>query len=491
MKDLFLLIKSLKPTEKRYFTLSSNIMTPSKKSNYLRLFNDIDALDEYNEEEFLKKNRKEGYVKNFTVIKQHLHDFILEALRNYNEENIEEWKIRKKTYKLQLLASKGLDYECEQLINKTKEKAWQYEQYYALLEIIDIQLYLFGNCRIGNFEKDFFMKVQAEKEKILRINTDFSFVLSTWHQLNLIFINEMHQPFKDIKQQAANIINHPLMQIEPNPSLSLTLNNRYLACFELYYNSIGDAENCYQYNKKLLENRKLIDEKMPNFSTDAMAVYFNFMIACYKFEKWDEMEEYLIKTKDYPIGSIQQEIRQIHNYSYCGILLYLSTNQMEKAAILVDEFLLAKKKYEGRYRLDFLLFTLCQCGWYFFKMKDYERANEIWREISQGPRYNIEIRSQAMTKFYQLILYYTLGEFVLLQSEVANTRRYLKQNFLLNENETIFLTNFAKLTGNSEDKQILQNIIEAINNSEQVQTEKSVLNKFMIEYINNKYLVAK
>lgn len=48
---------------------------------------------------------------------------------------------------------------------------------------------------------------------------------------------------------------------------------------------------------------------------------------------------------------------------------YLSTGALDKAAEVVSNFELARKKYAGKYRLDFLLFTLCQCGWYYFLKK--------------------------------------------------------------------------------------------------------------------------
>jgi hypothetical protein len=163
--DLFALIKSLKPTEKRYFTLSAGLMTPAKKNNYLRLFEILDSMDSYNETLLKTKYRKEAFIKNLAVYKSQLFDSILASLRNYNEENIEEWDIRKDLYKIQLLAQKGLDKGCEQLIIRTKTKAWQYELYHILLEILDIQLYLFGNCRIGNFEPDYRKKSRMKSRR--------------------------------------------------------------------------------------------------------------------------------------------------------------------------------------------------------------------------------------------------------------------------------------------------------------------------------------
>ncbi len=484
MNELFLLIKSLKHSEKRYFTLSASAMVASKKNNYLKLFEVIDAQKLYDEEAIIKKYQRESFTKNYAANKAYLYDMILASLRNYQEDSIEEWSIRRNFYKIKILASKGLDKACEKLIIKTKEKAWQYEQYQTLLDILDEELYLFGNCRIGEMNKDLFWNLKAEKDKVIKILSDFNQVHSSWHQLNILFLNKLNEPFDEIKKQAERIIASLQLQNEPSENYSLTLRNRYLACFELYYNSIGNAQKCYEYNKKLIENRQFIDERMPHIAVDAMAVYFNFMVACYKYEKWDEMEQYLLKTQQYPIHSVEQEIRRTHNYCYNGILLYLHTKQYEKAQQVVDEFIKAKENFENRYRIDFLLFTEANCGWYYFLQKNFDKANEFWRDILQGPKYNVETRTQATTRLYLIILYYTQQNSILLESELTNTKRFLKQHFLLEKNERLFIEAFTKLNNTKQDKKVIENLAREIKESDSIITEKSVLNRFIIQWVD-------
>lgn len=484
--DLFALIKSLKPTEKRYFTLSAGMMTPSKKNNYLRLFEAIDAMDSYDENLLKTRYRKEAFIKNLAVYKSQLFDSILASLRNYNEENIEEWDIRRALYKIQLLAQKGLDKDCELLILRTKTKAWQYELYHILLEILDIQLYLFGNCRIGNFEPDYRKNIQDEKSRVLHCIKMFDIALDGWHRINLYFQLPASHHTSKATHEIETLVQELLALNADIPADAYLLINRYLACFELYYNGTGNAQQCYHYNSLLVENRQKLDEKMPNLSTDAMAVYFNFMIACFKYRKWDELEHYLEKTLHYPIQSLQQEIRRTHNYCYCGILLYLSTGNLNKAREVVNTFEIARKKYAGKYRMDFLLFTLCQCGWYYFMKNDYDQARLIWREITQGPRYSVETRAQAVTRFYQLILFYTIEESDLLSSELVNTRRYLQNNHLLGENELTFLNAIKKLNHSTDDHNVIRDMVNTLNSSSQIMTEKSVLNVFMIEYFEKR-----
>jgi hypothetical protein len=478
----------MKPSEKRYFTLSSGIMTPAKKINYLKLFNAMDSMSKDDDEALIKKYRKESFINNLAANKNQLYEIILESLRNYNEETIEEWNIRKSLYKIEILANKGLDKECESQIRKTKEKAWRYEQYQVLLDIIELELYLFGNCRIGNFDPEIFKRIQNEKEEILQIINQYSDILATWHRLNLIFINRLNKPFEEVKAEAKTIIEKPFIQEEPCVARSLRSRNRYFACFELYYNAIGNAELCYLYNKKLIENRLLIDEKMPNFMPDAMAVYFNFMIACYNSNKYDEMEIYLNKTKEFPVSFIQQEIRRAHNYCYCGILLFLTTKNFDKAAEVVNDFMEAKEKYAGSYRLDFLLFTLCHCGWYYFSISEYDKAYSVWREISEGPKYSFEIRSLAITKCFLLIYYFTFRQFELLQNHIQSTRRYLKQNFILGENEANFLHTLSKCNGSNSDTKLLRQLNSKINQSDHRLSEKSIVNKFILDWLSEKVM---
>jgi hypothetical protein len=484
MTELFHLIKTLKPTEKRYFTMSANVIG-SKKTNYLKLFEAIEKMDEYDEDELIKKNRKESFVKNLATHKNYLYELILEILRNFNEENVEEWKIRKNFYKIRILASKGLDAACLKLIEKTKQRAWQYEVHHVLGDIIELQLYLFGNVRIGNMEEDFFIKTQNEKTKLLEILSDYNFVLASWHRLNILFLNQLKTPFETLKQKADIIIKSLEALSDKGIDYSLILRNRYLACFELYYNNIGDAENCYKYNKQLIENRAVIDDRMPNFSVDAMAVYFNFMVACFKFKKWDEMEVYLFKTKEYTVGSIEQEIRRAHNYCYNGMLLYLSTGQLEKAAEVLHAFDEARTKYAGRYRIDFLIFTQSLCGFYYFKTKQYAKANTIWREIIDGPKYSVEIRTQATTRIYLLMLSMVQEEWDTLDYQYNNTLRYIKSVNLFDQTEKIFFTGIKKVLSNANKKTAIQDFGKQLQILEVPTSETAVINRFIIDYFLN------
>ncbi len=485
MIELFHLIKTLKPSEKRYFTLSTQLVG-SKKTNYLQLFEAIEGMHEYDETVLRKKYRKETFIKNLAAHKNYLFELILEVLRNYNEENVEEWKVKKNVYKIKLLASKGLDEACLKLMEKTKAKAWQYEEYSALEDILELQFYLFGNLRIGKMNMAFYEAMQNEKNKLLQIIFDYNFVLGCWHTINLLFNNQQKESFEHVVTKAKLILDALETIGDKGADYSLRLRNRYLACFELFFNCIGDAKQCYAYNKMLIENRAIIDEKMPGFSVDAMAVYFNFMVACFKHQQWREMEIYLQKTKDYAVQSIEQEIRRSHNYCYNGMLLFLSTQKMKEAAEVVDRFEMARKKYAGRYRVDFLIFTLSLCGFYYFLQDEYEKANKCWREIIDGPKYGVETRTQASTRIYLMLLHIQQADWDIFDYDMVNVARYIKSVNLFGEREKIFFSACKKILQAKDKKAEFKKLTSAFNAITTSLSEKSVINNFIIDWIKQK-----
>jgi hypothetical protein len=131
------------------------------------------------------------------------------------------------------------------------------------------------------------------------------------------------------------------------------------------------------------------------------------------------------------------------------------------------------------------LFTEAHCGWHYFLQQNFNKASDLWREILQGPKYNVETRTQATTRLYLIILYYTQQDTILLESELINTKRFLKQHFLLEKNEKLFIDAFAKLNYSIADKAVFENLSNHIKKSDSIITEKSVLNRFIIQWISD------
>ena len=81
---LFRFIKSLNPTEKRYFKLYASRHTIGKKNEYLKMFEAIDKMVEYDEGSLKKTFRHLKAKNSFSIAKNRLNETILRNLDAYH-----------------------------------------------------------------------------------------------------------------------------------------------------------------------------------------------------------------------------------------------------------------------------------------------------------------------------------------------------------------------------------------------------------------------
>ena len=318
-----------------------------------------------------------------------------------------------------------------------------------------------------------------ERDRLFEVINDYKYVHTNWHCINVLFQNTNKQPLAILSAKAAAILFAPEMQRDRLATNGLLLRTRYLSCFELYYKSIGDVENCYIYSKRLVEHRKTVETQQPNTYTDPMATYFNFMVACYNYEKWQEMETYLHLLKTVECKTIEQQIRQFHNYFYCGLMLYLATQNYAQARVLVTEYEQGIAKYGAQVRLDFTIVIASLCGLTAFFEGKHAEALDWWNPIIDQPKNATEMRTQGAVRLYRLLLWAAQREWLLLESGVRNTRRFLQTANLLTAHEDLLLKQIEAIlnadtrhstASNPNHKTLLQTPIHA---------ETTVFNRFM------------
>ncbi len=119
-EPLFALIKSLNSTEKAYF---KKFVGADENSNYLKLFDAINSLPDYDEEKILKKFRGEKFGKNLSVSKSYLFELIMDSLRSYHRNRSFTLKAENMLGNLRILQEKGLTEIFEKQLEKAKEFA--------------------------------------------------------------------------------------------------------------------------------------------------------------------------------------------------------------------------------------------------------------------------------------------------------------------------------------------------------------------------------
>ncbi len=127
--ELFILIKNLTKTEKRYFKIYAARHSIAGKNNYMQLFEAIEKQSEYDEaalKTFFKKNR---IGQQFAVVKQYLYQRLLESLHLFYTEASDEEIIKRECHYVTILMSKGLRKAAKKKIRQVKKKANHLERY--------------------------------------------------------------------------------------------------------------------------------------------------------------------------------------------------------------------------------------------------------------------------------------------------------------------------------------------------------------------------
>ena len=119
------LIKSLTKSEKRFIKLNAQMHKGDKV--YLTLMDAIAKQKEYNEVELLELFKDEDFIKQFSVAKNYLQNYILKQLRQYHSGLRASIECKNLLIDIEILFWKGQYKLSEKLIAKAEKIANQYE----------------------------------------------------------------------------------------------------------------------------------------------------------------------------------------------------------------------------------------------------------------------------------------------------------------------------------------------------------------------------
>jgi len=124
---LFQLVKSLEKSEKRNFKLYVKRNSSSEDLKIVKLFDALDKLDTYDEEQLLRKN-KSIKKRQLSNMKAHLYKQILSSLRLIKDENNIDIQLHEQMDHARILFNKGLYLQSLKVLDKMKEMARTNEQ---------------------------------------------------------------------------------------------------------------------------------------------------------------------------------------------------------------------------------------------------------------------------------------------------------------------------------------------------------------------------
>jgi hypothetical protein len=423
---LFQLVKSLEKSEKRNFKLYAKRNTATEDLKVIQLFDALDKMADYDEQQLLKKTRsiKKQQLSN---IRAHLYKLILSSLRLIKDEDNIDIQLHEQMDHARILFNKGLYLQSLKVLERLKESAKAYQQ------LTYLQQALFFEKKIETLFITRSMQDRADKlaKEADEVNSQLTLVNTLSNlalQLYSWYIKHGHaRNEKDIKEIRSFF--------EKNLPAAAGKARGFYERLYLYQSYVWyafirqDFLQYYRYSQKWVdlfsEHPGLLKVETASYIKgmhNLMGAHFNLM----NQEKLAQcIRQFETFTKNKHLEENENNRILAYQYLYAArINLYFLQGTFTKGLRMVP-FLEAMLKEYGLY-LDthrVLVFYYKIACLYFGSGNNEKTIDYLNRIINQKGDLRTDL--QCYARLLHLIAHYELGNFDLLEYLIKSVYRYM------------------------------------------------------------------
>ena len=160
---IFELVHSMTMNEKSYFKKFASIHSSKTSKNYLRLFDALTEMQEFDVEMFKNKFKGEPIERYLSSEMNYLEEQLLKSLTNFSfEKNNQNQKY---IHYISILIDKGFRKRAKKILKKTKTAAYKKEEFTTIIKLIQLEEEIFFRDKILDFLEEL-SKLNAERQEI-------------------------------------------------------------------------------------------------------------------------------------------------------------------------------------------------------------------------------------------------------------------------------------------------------------------------------------
>jgi hypothetical protein len=429
--NLFLLIKSLTKSEKRYVRIYAGMS--GRNANYLQLLDAIEKQEQYDEAEIRKKLKGQKFLSQLHVTKIYLTELILKALKNYHADTSVHSKLADLLKDIEILFDKELYDLCYYKIEKAEALATKYEKLSLLTEVF------FWKRKLA-------LAVSGKRKDVQALLLKEHGVIEQMKELNAYWQHTMNVG------SLANDDNFLKELIQTKNRDTTTLQSRVLHYHLLYVlHLIG--RNPKKADKYISDLIKLLEKYPDRIKVDphSYVTAISNKIGLYlSSKKWNEIPDLIHKIRGVPTKY------QLKNESKFTVRLWLRTfnvelemyrdsRQLEKGIVLMDEIHRFIETRRKAIPPDYILLFYYQFANIFFLKKEYLKSLRWLNEIINAKFGNTREDIQCYARIMNLMVHFELDNIIVLRYAVDSCRRFLKKTSIEISSDKKLLNLFSKL----------------------------------------------
>lgn len=445
--ELFMLVKSLNKSEKRFFKLSSTIQAGDK--NYLRIFDYIEKQKEYNEEELKKDFKDETFIKHLPSEKNHLYKLILKSLRSYYGEQSISSILKQEIKNIEILYARALYKECGKFLIRAKKLAKEYEKFYYLFELIEWEKKLIGESyEFGNFDANLNELIVEETEVIEQL-TNLAAYQILYSRINYIFRSGVFTKNSEEREIVEAIANNHLIKGK-NTALSTRAAS---ICY--YIKGLCAATNRnYQDSYIFFNKTREILDNHPKLKLDLGKRYMltlfhlgkcyiddrNFKLA---HKTVDEIKS-LSGQKGFDSTDLKVKIATIYFNEQLNLLNM--KGDFEAAVDFIDDKQNEISELGDKISKEQQLKILFNSAYSYFGNQEYKKCLQFINIILNDNESTLRQDIFGFSRLLNLLVHLELENFDFLEYEVKSTSRFFNKTARDNKIEGFLIKNVLKIT---------------------------------------------
>ena len=421
---LFQLIKSLSKNEKGYFKKYTSLYTHEGKSNYVKLFNIIDAQKEYNEEKVIRQLKKENFIQHISVVKNYLYNLILKSLDTYHSNTKKE--LNDYLHHIEILYDKALYKQCEIMLNRAQKLAQKYESHWHLAQLSswEAELMLAQSYKgiteeaVQKVYDDLFNNIELYKNVHQYYNTLDNIYLHIY-QSGLSMRNE--QEIEKLKNYTGLFLNKT-----EDAALSYHARLLFFTCHVIHSYKNNDYPTSLKYAKKRVQ---LLEEN-PHQMAEKPTAYVKALqsqITCERsLNKYDDALNTIKKLKEIKVKSERLWNISFYLANMEELMIYLATGEFKKGTALIENTIDQNKRKNillvPNHNQSIFHYT---CAYIYLGAENYSMCIRSLDKLLNSDLITIRNDLYCFAKIMNLIAHYELGNSDLLEYTVKSTYQFL------------------------------------------------------------------
>ncbi len=431
---VFELIRSMTPGEKRYFRKNARHNPGKKGENYLELFDILERMTKYNEDEVKKSLSNPTYAKNLSFGKNYLYRLLLESLRDFHlhSESQPQLVVAEYWANLHVLIGKSLNKQAFKLIGQAKKFCRLSQLRYDLLKFLEVERNL-----ISRFEKKNALKkldaLVAECETLNYHLAKESQVITLYERLFLQYRMQDKEGFEKAYAEFEAYTEKHGSYLAGTPSLTFKV--FYFFSVALKYEWVRDYPNACKYHGKVLELYER-DERVRNANMERylhqVYNYLTFFVLSSEPGDKPGFDRLMARFDNFPAKTPKLLINVEHYRLYLNMLAMLKYRDYPRAVKMDHQVATFLDRHGDTLTADRLLSFKYHMAVAHFMLaiEDPEQKNE---RLESAIRWLNEVENTTQVETKSLLRSFSRIYFVLAHFESGNHELvgYLMRNFTL------------------------------------------------------------